>query len=204
MTVTTVMWWLLVVAALSSDLSAAQAAFIETLDLRARTPRSLASAQAVKVPIGKKRGLRDFLRSSASARPGALGGRMKARAEEARRQAQKAQQKEAKAQQKEEARLAAETQRRAREEAAKVAAEDAAAAREFDATMRLGAKVEVAQARGGSVSVATNSLKIHIKQFVKPIRLPRSATGRRAAGRRAMPVTSGGGCPRARPCRWRT
>ena len=33
----------------------------------------------------------------------------------------------------------------------------------------------LAQARGGSVSVATDPLKIHILQFVKPIRLPRSA-----------------------------
>ena len=165
-------------AAVSSDLSAAQASFLGTLDLRARTPRTLLSTQAgtlsVKVPICKSRlGLRDFLRSSASARPGALAGRMKARAQEVRLQAQYAQQKEAKAQGKEEARLAAETQRRARAEAARVVAEDAAAAREFDATMRLGAKVEVAQARGGSVSVwtRTDPLKIHIKQFVKPIRI---------------------------------
>ena len=165
-------------AAVSSDLSAAQASFLGTLDLRARTPRTLPSTQAgtlsVKVPICKSRlGLRDFLRSSASARPGALAGRMKARAQEVRLQAQYAQQKEAKAQGKEEARLAAETQRRARAEAARVVAEDAAAAREFDATMRLGAKVEVAQARGGSVSVwtRTDPLKIHIKQFVKPIRI---------------------------------
>ena len=170
------------VAALSSDLSAAQASFIGTLalDMRAPTPRTLASARAgtlsVKVPIGKSR-LRNFLRCSAGARPGALAERMKARAQEARWQAQKraaatARLAAAKA------RLAAKAQKR---EAAKVAAEDAAAAREFNATMRLGAKVEVAQVRGGSVSVATDPLKIHIKQFVKPIRLPRSAVEAAAA-----------------------
>merc|ERR1740133_482132 len=60
------------VAALSSDLSAAQASFIGTLalDMRAPTPRTLASARAgtlsVKVPIGKSR-LRNFLRCSAGA-----------------------------------------------------------------------------------------------------------------------------------------
>jgi len=158
---------------LSSDLSASDRAFLKTLDLRARTPRNLAPAQAgtrsVKVPIGKRR-LRAFLRSSSSAHQG-----MKARAHEARHQAEEAWRKEAEAQKKEEDRLAAEAQRRAREEAARVAAEEAAAAREFNATMRLGAKVELAQARGGSVSVATDPLKIHILQFVKPICLPRSA-----------------------------
>merc|ERR1740130_1971674 len=183
MTVTTVMWWLLVVAALSSDLSAAQAAFIETLDLRARTPRSLASAQAVKVPIGKKRGLRDFLRSSASARPGALGGRMKARAEEARRQAQKAQQKEAKAQQKEEARLAAETQRRAREEAARVAAEDAAAARSSAGlpAMQLELKQMRATARVVGAQYKTKVLN------VMTVRLKLSGEGTLVRRRLAMP-----------------
>ena len=167
---------------LSSDLSKADADFIGALalDMRAPTPRTLASARAstlsVKVPIGKSR-LRNFLRCSATLRPGALAERMKARAQEARRQAQKraaatARLAAAKA------RLAAKAQKR---EAAKVAAEDAAAAREFNATMRLGAKVEVAQARGGSVSVATDPLKIHIKQFVKPIRLPCSAVEAAAA-----------------------
>ena len=157
----------------SSDISASDLAFLKTLDLRARTPRNLAPAQAgtrsVKVPIGKRR-LRAFLSSSSSAHQG-----MKARAQEARHQAEEARRKEAEAQKKEEDRLAAEAQRRAREEAARVAAEEAAAAREFNATMRLGAKVELAQARGGSVSVATDPLKIHILQFVKPICLPRSA-----------------------------
>ena len=157
----------------SSDLSASDLAFLKTLDLRARTPRDLAPAQAgtrsVKVPIGKRR-LRAFLRSSSSAHKG-----MKARAQEARQQAEKARRKEAKARKQEEDRLAAEAQRHAREEAARVAAGAAAAAREFNATMRRGAKVELAQARGGSVSVATDPLKIHILQFVKPICLPRSA-----------------------------
>ena len=170
------------VAALSSDLSAAQASFIGTLalDMRAPTPRTLASARAstlsVKVPIGKSR-LRNFLRCSAGARPGALAERMKARAQEARWQAQKRAAAKARLAAAK-ARLAAKAQKR---EAAKVAAEDAAAAREFNATMRLGAKVEVAQARGGSVSVATDPLKIHIKQFVKPIRLPCSAVEAAAA-----------------------
>jgi len=157
----------------SSDISASDLAFLKTLDLRARTPRTLVPAQAgtrsVKVAIGKRR-LRAFLSSSSSAHQG-----MKARAQEARQQAEEARRKEAEAQKKEEDRLAAEAQRRAREEAARVAAEAAAAEREFNATMRLGAKVELAQARGGSVSVATDPLKIHILQFVKPIRLPRSA-----------------------------
>ena len=154
----------------SRDLSASDLAFLKTLDLRARTPRDLAPAQAgtrsVKVPIGKRR-LRAFLSSSSSAHQG-----MKARAQEARQQAEKARRKEAKARKQEEDRLAAEAQRRAREEAARVAAGAAAAAREFNATMRRGAKVELAQARGGSVSVATDPLKIHILQFVKPICLP--------------------------------
>merc|ERR1719359_340065 len=92
----------------SSDISASDLAFLKTLDLRARTPGTLAPAQAgtrsVKVPIGKRR-LRAFLRSSSSAHQG-----MKARAEEARI-------KEAKARKQEEDRLAAEAQRRAREEA---------------------------------------------------------------------------------------
>lgn len=76
----------------SSDLSASDLAFLKTLDLRARTPRDLAPAQAgtrsVKVPIGKRR-LRAFLRSSSSAHQG-----MKARAQEARQQAEKARRKE--------------------------------------------------------------------------------------------------------------
>ena len=171
------------VAALSSDLSVADASFIGTLDLRAPTPRSLTAPARtgkgtlfVKVPIGKSR-LRNFLRSSATLRPGALAERMKARAQEARWQAQKRAAAKARLAAAE-ARLA---QRRARAEAAKVATEDAAAAREFNATMRLGAKVEVAQARGGSVSVATDPLRIHIKQFVKTIRLPCSAVEAAAA-----------------------
>ena len=172
----------------SSDLSAADADFIGTLDLRAPTPRTLtAPARAgkgtlsVKVPIGKSR-LRNFLRSSATLRPGALAERMKACAQEARWQAQMRAAKKARLAAAK-AKLAAKAQKR---EAKEVAAEDAAAAREFNATMRLGAKVEVAQARGGSVSVATDPLKIHIKQFVKPIRLPCSAV------EAAATVTAGG------------
>ena len=170
-------------AALSSDLSKADADFIGelALDMRAPTPRTLATPAragtlSVKVPIGKSR-LRNFLRCSATLRPGALAERMKARAQEARRQAQK----QAAAKARLAAKKAGLAQRHARAEAAKVATEDAAAAREFNATMRLGAKVEVAQARGGSVSVATDPLKIHIKQFVKPIRLPCSAVEAAAA-----------------------
>jgi len=173
---------------LSSDLSKADADFIGALalDMRAPTPSSLtaparAGTLSVKVPISKSR-LRNFLRCSATLRPGALAERMKARAQEARRQAQKRAAATARLAAKK-ARLA---QRHARAEAAKVATEDAAAAREFNAEMRLGAKVEMAQARGGSVSVATDPLKIHIKHFVKPIRLPCSAV------EAAATVTAGG------------
>ena len=80
---------------LSSDLSKADADFIGALalDMRAPTPRSLtapawAGTLSVKVPISKSR-LRNFLRCSATLRPGALAGRMKARAQEARRPARR-------------------------------------------------------------------------------------------------------------------